>query len=178
MEFNNHAYVNSEESKIDQVEPLLRLVSKKAPATQGNNEKIKLKIKIYDFLGKPWRFAPPEASTPVNEVNKMRMFQMSKNNKFFIFNDSITNKICVYELIFQEKKFDFVLVYELQISKSFLFQHMYTIHIPPIEFFYKNRSFMKIDDSGQVKMCYVQNLPFVEDGGGVENEQNSGVQMV
>ena len=106
------------------------------------------------------------------------MFQMSKNNKFFIFNDSITHKICVYELIFKEKKFDFLLVYELQISKSFLFQHMYTIHIPPIEFFYKNRSYMKIDDSGQVKMCYVQNLPFVEDGGGAENDQNSGEKMV
>ena len=27
-------------------------------------------------------------------------------------------------------------------------------------------------------MCYVQNMPFVEDGGGSDDELNNGVQMI
>ena len=110
----------------------------------------------------------------MNDVNKMQMFQMSINTKYFLFHNRIMARIFVYELLMEqrnnEKKFGFVLRYELQISKSFLFQHMLSISINPMEFFYANRSYIKIDDSGQVTMCYVQNLPFVEDGGGSDED--------
>ena len=59
-----------------------------------------------------------------------------------MFQNRIMASIFVYELLLEqrinEKKFAFVLRYELQISKSFLFLHMLSISINPMEFFYAN----------------------------------------
>ena len=41
---------------------------------------------------------------------------------------------------------------------------MYSQCIDPIDFFCNNCSQIKLDNGGQVKMCYVENMPFVEDG--------------
>jgi len=54
---------------------------------------------------------------------------------------------------------------------------MFSIKINPIDFFLGHCSQIKIDDSGQVKMCYVENMPFVEDGGS-DGGNNDGQQMV
>jgi len=53
---------------------------------------------------------------------------------------------------------------------------MFSIQINPIEFFSKYCSQVRIEDNAQVSMCYVENLPFVEDGGS-DYEQENGMQI-
>lgn len=48
---------------------------------------------------------------------------------------------------------------------------MYSIRVQPIDFFYKNRSYVKVENNGTVKLSFVQNLPFVEDGVGSDEER-------
>ena len=55
---------------------------------------------------------------------------------------------------------------------------MYSISVQPIDFFYKNRSYVKVENDGTVKLSFVQNLPFVEDGVGSDEEKLEGVQMI
>jgi len=51
---------------------------------------------------------------------------------------------------------------------------MYTLQIDPIDFFINNCSYIKLDNSGIVKMCYVENMPFVEDGDRNSDDDSHG----
>lgn len=40
-----------------------------------------------------------------------------------------------------------------------MFKHMHSLDVDPIAFYRSNISQIKIDDHGNVKLCYVENLP-------------------
>lgn len=102
---------------------------------------------------------------------------MSPNNTFFFFLNRMTLELCVYEMcevavtydesffsLKDSKKttYQFVLRHTLDYNKSAFFQHFYTIGQDPIEYLRKNLSQIMIDDNGCVKLCFIENLPFVE----------------
>lgn len=113
---------------------------------------------------------------------------MSFNNRFFLFYNRMDETLCVYEIqetmvidqmqMFgdvpppMKKIYQFVLKYNLNIDKSHIFQYFYTININPIDYFRNNLSQIKLDDNGGVKLCYIENLPYIE------KEDVSGVSEV
>jgi hypothetical protein len=85
---------------------------------------------------------------------------MSFNNKWFLFYNRKTEKLCVYELkaTGSSALYTFVLSYELD-DNNFMFNHCHSLGVDPIAFYRVNISQIKINDEGKVKLCYVENLP-------------------
>lgn len=146
-----------------------------------NIDKLKrrrIKSPILDFLGNEYEFKPPQPSVPLTFNNRMELLNMSFNNKFFLFYNRMAETVCVYEIqeatvLDQTQMFgdapppkkviyQFVLKYNLNIDKSHIFQYFYTININPINYFKNNLSQIKMDDNGGVKLCYIENLPYIE----------------
>lgn len=146
-----------------------------------NIDKLKrrrIKQPILDFLGNEYEFKPPQPPVPLSFNNRMELLNMSYNNRFFLFYNRMDETLCVYEIqetmvvdqmqMFgdapppMKKIYQFVLMYNLNIDKSHIFQYFYTININPIDYFRNNLSQIKMDDNGGVKLCYVENLPYIE----------------
>lgn len=146
-------------------------------------ERRKGKNQILDFSGHKYVFKPSEPPVPLSQNNKMELLNMSYNNKYFLFYNRMSETLCLYEMCEisvamneQESFFDFkeipqqrmktyyqfVLKHIINYDKSPLFQHFYTIGIDPIEYYRGNVSQIMVDDKGNVKLCYVENLPFVD----------------
>jgi hypothetical protein len=65
-----------------------------------------------------------------------------------------------------------VLRHYLDYDRSALFQHFYTIGKDPLTHYRKNMSQVVINDKGCVKLCYVENLPFVDKPNQSMNSEN------
>lgn len=78
----------------------------------------------------------------------------AQDDSFFDFKDVQAPK--------KKLTYKFVLKYDLNTNKSHLFQHLFTIGVDPLDYYKGNPSQVKIDDNGEVKLSYVENLPFIE----------------
>jgi hypothetical protein len=138
---------------------------------------------VLDFSGHKYEFKIDGAPVPLGQNNKMELLNMSYNNKWFLFYNRMSETLCLYEMceisvlinadesffdfkeIPQQKvktSYQFVLRNLINYDKSPLFQHLYTIGIDPIEYYRGNVSQIMVNDIGTVKVCYVENLPFVD----------------
>lgn len=152
---------------------------------------------ILDFFGNPYQVKPKEPPVPLSENNKMELLQMSYNNRYCLFLNRMTCQLLVYELVErkssspeieswsneiqqlaspQKSSFYFECVYDLCFENAGLFQHIMehkTLNVDPIEYYRKNLSQVKINDAGKVQMCFIENLPYVEDDQ-AEEDSDSG----
>ena len=138
---------------------------------------------IFDFQGNPWKFKEKEKPPPLAESNKMELLQMSYDNKYFLFYNRMLDKILVYELKEVERSveqmldlsqtgnanpsptcYKFVLYYDIQIEYSQLATHLYSIDIDPIKYYRENMGQLRISGGAVVRMCYCENLPYIERG--------------
>lgn len=55
---------------------------------------------------------------------------------------------------------------------------MYVLGVDPIEFFKENLSQVKVMGNGQVNLCYIENLPFIDIEGQSNNSNNESKDMV
>lgn len=143
----------------------------------------RIKDPILDFLGNPYQFQSPDDPVPLSNNNKMEMMNMSQNNRWFLFYNRMMEQLFMYELVMQEDQihvedsftdydnyntfkikptYIFKMRYVLDFDRTHMFQHMYTLGVDPIEYYRDNLSQVKINNSGQVSLCYIENLPVID----------------
>lgn len=119
---------------------------------------------------------------PLTDANKMDLMNMSQNNKWWLFYNRQIQQLFMYELVVStnpnQKEMQFRLKYGLDFDKTHMFQHMYVLGVDPIEFFKENLSQVKISNTGQVNLCYIENLPFIDIEGQSSNSNSEGKEMV
>jgi hypothetical protein len=188
--------INKKNSSVGETAPIFRRFRDNLPVPKDAPDfasRRKGKEPILDFLSNPYNVKPREPPVALSENNKMELLQMSYNNRYLLFLNRMTCQLLVYHLVEkkssspeieswsneiqqlaspQKSSFTFECVYDLGFENAGLFQHIMehkTLNVDPIEYYRKNLSQVKINDAGKVQMCFVENLPYVEDDGAEED---------
>ena len=171
VDFNNDgAEENDEES------PIAKLREQLKDEEHMRKKKVSRETPVLDFKGNVYVGVPEPPKPPITDLNKMTLLQFSFNHEYFLFHDRKAQKLIVYKLkdtatsqhdyydvadlkqmvsaAAQPCSWQFLFLYELRFEDCYLFQHLYSANVDAMQYFASNPELIKLDNQGQVKMCY------------------------
>lgn len=152
---------------------------------------------VLDFKGNIYHYRDTVQQPPITNLNKMSLLQLSYDNKLYLFHDRMVNKLLVYELRNNGEMpaaanyvsagsaavapgsdcWEFTFLYELNLSGSSMFEHLYSQSIDAVKHFVDNPNLIKLTNKGEVKLCYCESFNVLDQDSEGDEERSTSIKV-